>query len=394
MEIMALSQYPMALWHGLSLEFVLKFEIGLGIIGEFLRNQALFILTTIMWFLSVSVAVSATPEVAVNRPKYYPHYLYRVELNGLTSWVFGTMHIPGVKVSDFQALSEILPSMQAMILEKDPNAPEEDFFDLAIEAKGFASKPGLSAVLNNKPFDRYKRFVKRYFPEDPSMLELMLMATPGIAFEFILKMALNPPPEPGQSEAPLVQTSQAEAIANRVSESSSFDVLDMDLFKAARALNIPVVAMDTIRRDHLYYIEKVDRALLNSFILEMIEPSGKLKTISYHQQESLTEDQRKDWDQGTADYLAGHVLSSKQEGSSPVLRLLLNRDLKWLPEILSEASSRPIFVAVGLEHVIRPGGILAYLRAIGAKVTPAQDIFEPNCEATLSSAVPKPTQSI
>lgn len=360
-----------------------------------MRARALFIpMATFFILLNVGNAVAGSGEAAANRPKYYPHYLYRVELNGLTSWVFGTMHIPGVKVNDFQALPEILPSMQAMILEKDPDAPEEDFFDLAIEAKGFASKPGLSAVLNNKPFDRYKRFVKRYFPMDPSMLELMLMATPGIAFEFILKMAINPPPEPGQSEAPLVQTSQAEAIANGASESSSLDVLDMNLFKAARALNIPVVAMDTIRRDHLYYIEKVDRSLLNSFILEMIEPSGKLKTISYHQQESLTEDQRKDWDQGTAEYLAGRVLGSKQEKSSPVLRLLLSRDLIWLPEILSEVSSRPTFVAVGLEHVIRPGGILAYLRANGAKVTPAIDIFEPTCEAALGAAVPKPAQSI
>lgn len=325
-----------------------------------MRTQPFKILTQSIFTLVTSV-VASSALAQTELQTYEPHYLYQVELGGVRSWIFGTIHYSDIEIDQIRGLRAALESSKAVVLEKTLDA-QGDYAESVAKVGGFTVKPTLFQTLNKKPVDRLQRFARRYWPGKQAHDHMLL----GVMFDVILKMSLAPPNQAPKADSGTVfgQSQVAD-----VEPSTRKTIFDLKILEEALRLGLPVTAADTTERNIRHYLKAVDANFLNSFIMSMINPDGSVRSLTYHDVGQFDAGTLSRMDSERTRYLEGKVLI--EPTTDPAMRILLRRDVEWRSLILTEMRTHSTFVGVGLNHLLEKNGLLDYLVSQGAKVTSA-----------------------
>lgn len=137
--------------------------------------------------------------------------------------------------------------------------------------------------------------------------------------------------------------------------------LDIHFAQLAAKRKMPVTGLETMRQQ-LEFLDGLEPALQRRFLVQTLReaPRASTELAALHAA----------WRNG--DMHALEAIEQHDFKGFPALRrrLLGDRNRNWLPQLKScLASGNTCFVAVGVEHMVGPDGLLALLRNAGYKVT-------------------------
>lgn len=136
--------------------------------------------------------------------------------------------------------------------------------------------------------------------------------------------------------------------------------LDMHFARRAAARGMPIEGLETLKQQ-LRLLNGMSSALQRRFLIQTLQqaPDAATQLAALHRA----------WKNGNAATLLAIERRDFRGFEGLRRRLLANRNRRWLPHLTECLSSgTTCFVAVGVEHMVGPDGLVALLRKTGDKV--------------------------
>ena len=255
------------------------------------------------------------------------HFFWEVEKEGSVSYFMGTIHSSHPDVRNIpDPVMEALTQSRVFLPELDLSY--ENIGRMTAAAFNFGGEPWEERI----PERLHSRL--RSAAERVGLPEFMLR---NLAFEMIPVFFALPPDE------------------------DFFQVMDVRLYREAREREIDIVALETIDEQLAVF-----RNLENATIIELIEEALDEVEQGYPQYRRLIEA----YASGRESVILEIIGELKEKGTETYVEALLDQRNQTMTEralpLLEEGGA---FVAVGLAHLLGPGGMIELIQAHGYTVT-------------------------
>ena len=303
-----------------------------------MRRHVILLCLTV---LALSCARGRTPTLSPADRGSGP-LLWRIERDGVRSYLFGTIHSGVTMRVGLQAIGlERLDGARRVVLELDLDEPDS-VAAMRAEVAKLGTLPPHQSLRSMLSTEHWKILV-----------DLHTGVLPPAALERL---------KPWFAALSTVMRLEARRAA-AAGQAGDARPVPMDLAIARRALEsgIPVIGLETIR-GQLLAVANLGRAEGLALLNEVLADVDGVST-------ELAEMNRAYTASDNAEALSAYVAKSARENPAATEILLFRRNHRWvaaLERLLHEEGS---FIAIGAAHLVGPHGLVDLLRARGYTVT-------------------------
>jgi uncharacterized protein YbaP (TraB family) len=259
--------------------------------------------------------------------------LWKIEHDDLEhpTYIFGTMHLINKEFFYFpEALQKLIKNSEQLVMEMDGLPNQAQTVELmrlpdSLSMRDFFSEDQMALI--------YK-FMEEEMKVTPEMFDMSFGKMKPF---FILQ---------------LIAQKQFEG------ETESYE---MSLINLARKNNIEMHGLETIE-EQIGFFDAIPAEEFGNMIAAYFENADSLKM----QTNQLQELHRS----GDLDALAKFMVESSPDLLEFEDILLIDRNVRWIPQIIEMIHAKRTFIAVGAAHLAGENGVLELLKKQGYRVTP------------------------
>jgi len=284
-------------------------------------------ITALLFFVQPTKAQTAKPAAT-------SALLYRIEGKGLKrpSYLFGTIHLICEKdMFKAETMKTYLDQTGQLMLEMELDDPAA----MKKVTDGTVLKDGKTV----------KDLLK---PEEYSKLDSVFKSYLGISFDMLA--TYNP-----------IVSSSIFLMSPKIIGCQAAKGYETELMKAVASRKVPVVGLETAEEQ----IAALDSQTLNDQLKWLTD-------IANNPQKPIDEFQKlnKLYFAQDSDSLYDLASNGMKESGMSQIKMLDDRNIKWIPTIEKTIAGTPTFIAVGAGHLGGKNGVVSLLRAKGYTLTP------------------------